>query len=124
MKQILGLDDRKVLNAQRFVVHGNELADRHDIANAFNDYFTSIGSTLASSISSNTNPLSYINVAENTLYMPNVSNNDVISIIHTVANPGGGAGGTILPLVNRLSYFFGCQHLWVLHCCKCIFVAL
>ena len=40
MKQILGLDNRKILNAQRFVVHGNELADRHDIANAFNDYFT------------------------------------------------------------------------------------
>ena len=33
MKQILGLDNRKILNAQRFVVHGNELADRHDIVN-------------------------------------------------------------------------------------------
>ena len=32
MKQILGLDNRKILNARRFVVHGNELANRHDIA--------------------------------------------------------------------------------------------
>ena len=85
MKQILGIDNKKILNAQRFVVHGNELADRHDIANAFNDYFTSIGSTLmTSSISSNTNSLSYINVVGHTLYMPNVSNNDVISIVHSL----------------------------------------
>ena len=90
MKQILGLDNKKILNAQRFVVHGNELADRHDIANAFNDYFTSFGSTLASSISSNTNPLSYINAAEHTLYMPNVSNNDVISIIYRLKNTSPG----------------------------------
>ena len=67
MKQILGLKNKIFLNAQSFVVHGNELADRHDIANLFNDYFTSIGSTLASSISSNTNPLSYVNVVEHTL---------------------------------------------------------
>ena len=93
IKQILGLDDRKILNAQRFVVHGNELADRHDIANAFNDYFTSIGSTLASSISSNTNALSYINVVGHTLYMPNVSNNDVISIIHRLKNTSLGWDG-------------------------------
>ena len=93
MKQILGLDNRKILNAQRFVVHGNELADRHDIANAFNDYFTSIGSTLESSISSNTNPLSYINIAEHTLYMPNISNNDVISIIHRLKNTSLGWDG-------------------------------
>ena len=38
MKQILGIDNKKILNSQRFVVHGNELADRHDIANAFNDF--------------------------------------------------------------------------------------
>ena len=93
MKQILGLDDRKNLTAQRFVVHGNELADRHGIANAFNDYFTPIGSTLTSYTSSNTNPLSYINVVEHTLYMPNVSNNDVISITHSLTNTSPGWDG-------------------------------
>ena len=93
MKQILGIDNKKILNAQRFVVHGNELADRHDIAKAFNDYFTSIGSTLTSSISSNTNPLSYINVVGHTLYMPNVSNNDVISIVHSLKNSSPGWDG-------------------------------
>ena len=32
MKQILGLDKQNILNAQRFVVRGNKLADRRDIA--------------------------------------------------------------------------------------------
>ena len=52
MKIILGFGNKKMLNNQRFVVHGNEIADMHDIANAINDYFTSICSTLPSSISS------------------------------------------------------------------------
>ena len=50
------------------------ISDKHDIANAFNNYFYF---RLASSITSNTNPMSYINIVEPTLYMANVTNNDV-----------------------------------------------
>ena len=69
MKQIVFIGNKKILNSQRFVVHGNKLADWHDIANAFNDYFTSIGSTLTRSMSSNTNPLSYISTCQMFLTM-------------------------------------------------------
>ena len=44
MKQILGLDNKIILNTQRCVVYGNELAERHDIPNAFNDYLLTFGS--------------------------------------------------------------------------------
>ena len=53
-------------------------------------FFTSIGPTLASSITSNTNPMSCINIVEPTLYMANVTNNDVRSVIYGLKNSSSG----------------------------------
>ena len=41
---------------------------------------------MASSITSNTNPMSYINIVEPTLCMANVTNSDVRSVIHDLKN--------------------------------------
>ena len=56
------LDNSQLVNVQKFIVNDSVISDKHDIANAFNNYFTSIGPTLASSITSNTNPILYINI--------------------------------------------------------------
>ena len=48
---------------------------------------------MASSITSNTNPMSYINIVEPTLYMANVTNNDVRSVIHGLKNSLSGWDG-------------------------------
>ena len=86
MRKILGLDNSQLVNAQKFIVNDSVISDKHDIANAFNNFFTSIGPTLASSITSNINPMSYINIVEPTLYMANITNNDVRSVIHGLKN--------------------------------------
>ena len=93
MRKILGLDNSQLVNAQKFIVNDSVISDKHDIANAFNNFFTSIGPTLASSITSNTNPMSYINIVEPTLYMANVTNNDVRSVIHGLKNSSSGWDG-------------------------------
>ena len=82
MRKILGLDNSQLVNAQKFIVNDSVISDKHDIANAFHNYFTAIGHTLASSITNNTNLMSYINIVEPTLYIANVTNNDVRSVIH------------------------------------------
>ena len=93
MRKIIGLDNNQLMNAQKFIVNDSVISDKHEIANAFNNYFTSIGPTLASSITSNTYPMSYINIVEPTLYMANVTNNDEGSVIYGLQNSSSGWDG-------------------------------
>ena len=84
MRKILCLDNSQLVNAQKFIVNDSVISDKHDIPNAFNNFFTSIGPTLASSITSNTNPMSYINIVE-PIY--------VRSVIHGLKNSSSGWDG-------------------------------
>ena len=114
-RNVLGLDNSQLVNAQKCIVNNSIISDKREIANAFNNYFTSIGSTLASSMTSNTNPMSYINIVELTLYMANVSNNDVRSVIHGLKNSSSNwnglsayigkqcVGGFIAPLTHIIN---------------------
>ena len=80
-KKKLGVENSQLVNPQKCIVNDSVISDKHDIANEFNNYVTSIGPILASSITSNPNPMSYINIVAPTLYMANVSNNNVRSMI-------------------------------------------
>ena len=39
MRKILGLDNSQLVNAQKFIVNDSVISDKHDIANAFNNFF-------------------------------------------------------------------------------------
>ena len=54
------------------------------IASEFNDFFVSIGDKLASKITSNINPLSFVNNIPNSMVMSEVSPNEVLQIIHSL----------------------------------------
>ena len=55
------------------------------ISNEFNNYFVSVGSTLASKINNNScNPLDYIQSNVQSIAIPNYNENDVTLVINTI----------------------------------------
>ena len=56
-----------------FVVNNTMTCDPTQISNSFNNYFISVGSTLANNIHSNVNPLLYVGSNVNSIIMPEVS---------------------------------------------------
>ena len=67
-----------------FVVNNTMTYDPKQISNNFNDYFISVGSTLASNIHSNVNPLLYVDSNVNSIIMPEVSEEEISSVILSI----------------------------------------
>ena len=66
------------------------VTDSYEISNAFNNFFVSIGPKLASNIHSSINPLAYIIPVQNSMYMPELSENDVKNIILSLKKSAAG----------------------------------
>ena len=67
------------------------VTDSYEISNAFNNFFVSIGPKLASNIhSSVVDPLAYIIPVQNSMYMPELSENEVKNIILSLKNSAAG----------------------------------
>ena len=73
-----------------FVVNNTMTCDPKQISNRFNNYFISIGSTLASNIHSNVNPLLYVDSNVNSIIMPEVSEEEITSVILSINNSAPG----------------------------------
>ena len=69
-----------------FVVNDVMTCDPKLISNSFNDYFISVGSTLASNIHSNVNPLLHVDSNVNSIIMPEVSEEEITSVILSINN--------------------------------------
>ena len=74
----------------KFITDNGCISDSVMIANEFNDFFVSIGDKLASKITSNINPLSFVNNIPNSMVMSEVSPNEVLQIIHSLKNSSPG----------------------------------
>ena len=64
--------------------------DPKQISNSFNNYFISVGSTLASNIHSNVNLLLYVDSNVNSIIMPEVSEEEITSVILSINNSAPG----------------------------------
>ena len=62
------------------------VCDYNVISNTFNDYFISIGSILTNSIHCNVNPLLYVDNIPNSIVIPDISQEAVISVIKSLKN--------------------------------------
>ena len=73
-----------------FIKNGNELSDPKEIANAFNEYFSKIGSNLASNINCTEDGQSYKVYLQNPTLkkfaFKKVNDNEVLSIINKLKN--------------------------------------
>ena len=73
-----------------FVVHNAMTCDPKLILLSFNDYFISVGCTLASNIHSNVNPLLYVDSNVNSIIMPEVLEEEITSEILSINNSSSG----------------------------------
>ena len=90
LKSIIGLISSGKKHNLSFLVHNKMVTDSYEISNAFNNFFVSIGPKLASNIHSSINPLAYIIPVQNSMYMPELSENDVKNIILSLKNSAAG----------------------------------
>ena len=90
MRQIIGLTGPKVSKNLKFDYNNKIISDDTEIANAFNNFFASIGTELASKITSTLNPMTYISNIEKRIFVPDVTENDVWNVIAQLKNSSAG----------------------------------
>ena len=73
-----------------FYINSKLTIDKKQIANSFNNYFVNIGKSLAQQITSTIYPLSYINTNIHSIYIPDISKNEIITVINTLKNSAPG----------------------------------
>ena len=65
---MISIGKSKASNSHNFYINGNSVHNSLEIANAFNDVFTTVGPLLANKISTSTvNPLSYVKNVPNSM---------------------------------------------------------
>ena len=90
LRQSIGLTRPKVSRNLKFDYNNKIISDDTEIANAFNNFFASIGTELASKITSTLNPMTYISNIENSIFVPDVTENDVWNVIAQLKNSSAG----------------------------------
>ena len=90
LRIILGKDRNPSAKNPTFNLDGKIISDRAAIANGFNNYFVSIGPKLASKISSNVNPISYVKSINNSIVIPNITCHEVYQVICSLKNSSAG----------------------------------
>ena len=87
---ILGKDRNPSAKNPTVKLDGEIISDRAAIANGFNNYFVSIGPKLASKISNNVNPISYVNSINNSIVISNITCHKVYQVICSLKNSSTG----------------------------------
>ena len=86
-----------------FILNDKESQDNHEIANYFNKYFANIGLTIVNSISSNIDPMSYLeNERLQSIYLSPVNNKEVSDLIIGLKNSSAGIDNVKPPVVKNV----------------------
>ena len=107
LRQIIGIGKSKVSNSHNFCINGTSVINSLEIANAFNDFFTTIGPLLANKIPTSTiNPLSYVKNVPNSIVIEEVSERQVSDIIKSLSNSSAGWDGFPISIAKQCSKNF------------------
>ena len=90
LKTIIGKGINKTGRKLNFCINGNNVAESELIANEFNEFFTTIGSKLSSTISCNVSPMSYVDITEHSIYIYATTPTEVKQIIKSLKNSSPG----------------------------------
>ena len=86
LRVILGLGSNTSTQNMNLLIDGRLVTDSLDIANGFNNFFVSIGSKLAKDLTSDVDPLSYVDYNMNSIVTPEISCNQVREVINSLNN--------------------------------------
>ena len=81
LKTIIGKGINKTGRKLNFCINGNNVAESELISNEFNEFFTTIGSKLSSTISCTVSPMSYVDITEHSIYIYATTPTEVKQII-------------------------------------------
>ena len=73
-----------------FLINGQYSSNSNTIANSFNNYFTNVGYSLASSIQSENDPLVYLQTNIKSIYIPELDKVEIKSTITSINNSASG----------------------------------
>ena len=104
IKDLLG---KKKATCSKIIDNGIEITDPNIIAESFNEYFTNIGPTLASSINTNDNFTQYLpQPSNNSLFFSPTSQHEIITIVKSLkASKSSGYDGLSVSLLKQIIHF-------------------
>ena len=107
IKEIAGKGKPHDSNPIKFTINGKQTCDKHAITNAFNKYFVQVGPRLANKINNATDPLTYVTSSVNSIFIPDVSENEITEVIQSLKNSSAGHDSIIL---YCMWYCRKCEH--------------
>ena len=90
LRVILGLGSNTSKQYMNLFIEDRLVTDSLDIANGFNNFFVSIGPKLAKDLTSDIDPLSYVDYNMNSIVTPEISCNQVREVINLLNNSSPG----------------------------------
>lgn len=106
IKEIIGKNSKNNISNIKLNINGESITDLITICNAFNNYFVEIGPKLAKNIKCTENPLRYVKHSLNSMYLPDVDENEIINIINSLKNSSAGWDALPAFLAKRSVKYF------------------
>lgn len=107
IKSIIGKENKmKVVEHIDFIIDDQLVSDSCKVANCFNEYFTSVGRKLASTIMCDVDPLLYIDFNISSIDIPYISPNEILNIIGTLNNSSAGADELLPSIMKQCSTLY------------------
>ena len=69
-----------------FIIDGESINDPAIISNKFNNYFVEIGPKLNKDLNASINPLSYLDINNNSIFFPEITENDTLRTVTKVSH--------------------------------------
>ena len=106
LRSIIGKDSNNSTRKLSFNINNTVVTDSEVIANEFNNFFVSIGPTLASNITCSKDPLTYVNGIVNSIVVHNVTSMDIRTVISSLKNSSPGFDGIPSFVANQCIDYF------------------
>ena len=106
LRSIIGKDSNNSTKIFSFNINNTVVTDSEVIANEFNNFFVSIGPTLASNITCSKDPLTYVNGIVNSIVVHNVTSMDIRTVISSLKNSSPGFDGIPSFVANQCIDYF------------------
>ncbi len=90
LKSIIGKDSVKAKKRVNFCSNNTVVTDNTEIANLFNNFFVSIGPTLAKDLTCDVNPMSYVRSIPNSIVVLSISAAEIRNVIISLKNSSPG----------------------------------
>ena len=103
MKSVIGSKRKSTQKISSFNINSKKIINEQHIANEFNNYFISVGPTLAENLPpTDLNHLEFVRCNANSMVIFHIDLNEVITVINSLKNSSPGYDGIPATLAKRV----------------------